>query len=105
MKHLNVPTMTVVTSDTVQLKLNLKLACTILACCPLFFGCYPGVAHVLFTHNQNDTQMHKNNVSKFSKCEPCHKHKQEHQDIDQHKPYLKVLYNAYMLLLMKWLIL
>ena len=44
--------------------------------------------------------MHKNNASKFSKSEPCDKHKQEPQDIAGYKPYLKVLYNAYMLLLM-----
>ena len=43
-----------------------------------------------FTCDQNDMQMHKNNVSKLSKCEPCHKHKQECQNIDQHKPYLNV---------------
>ena len=35
-----------------------------------------------------------------SKCQPCHKHKQESQDVAQHKPYLIVLYNAYALLLM-----
>ena len=40
-----------------------------------------------FTHNQNDTPMQKNNVSKFSKCEPHHKHKQGPQDIVWHKPY------------------
>ena len=49
--------------------------------------------------------MHKNNASKFSKCEPRHKHKQEAQDVAEHKPYLKGLYNVYTLLLMDSMIL
>ena len=53
-----------------------------------------------FTCNQNDTPMHENNAGKFSKCEPYHKHKQEPEDVAQHKPYLKVSYSAYALLLM-----
>ena len=48
--------------------------CTIFAHCPLTFACH-------FTHNQNDMQAHENNASKYSKCEPRHKHKQEPQDI------------------------
>ena len=44
--------------------------------------------------------MHKNGMNKFSKCEPCHEHKQDPWDITQHKPYLKVLCNAYAPLLM-----
>ena len=53
-----------------------------------------------FTHHQNDIPMHENNMSKFSKCQPCHKHKQQPQDVAQHKPYLNALYNTYMLILM-----
>ena len=56
-------------------------------------------------YNQNGMPMHKNNTSEFCKCEPHHKHKQESQEVTQHKPYLKVLYNAYALLLMDLIIL
>ena len=44
--------------------------------------------------------LHKNNASKFSKYKTSHKHKQEPRDVAQHKPYLKVLYNMYVLLVM-----
>ena len=44
--------------------------------------------------------MHDNNTSKFIKYEPHHEHKQKPLDIAWHKPYLKVLYNTCMLLLM-----
>ena len=63
-----------------------------------FWDAHKLIAHH-FTLNQNDTPVHKINASKFSKCEPCHEHKQKPQDIAQPKPYLKVLYNACALLL------
>ena len=38
---------------------------------------------------QNNMSMHENNnMSKFSKCELCHKYKQQPQDIAQHKHYV-----------------
>ena len=40
-----------------------------------------------FTCDQNDMPMHENNVSKFNKFESRNKHKQEPQDVAQHKPY------------------
>ena len=49
--------------------------------------------------------MHEKNTSKFSKCEPCHKHKQEPQVAARHKPYLKDMYKAYTFLLMDLMIL
>ena len=52
------------------------------------------------THNENKMLMHKNSMNIFSKCEPCHEHKRDPQDIPQHKSYFKVLYNAYALILM-----
>ena len=58
-----------------------------------------------FTQYQNNMSMHENNnMSKFSKCELCHKYKQQAQDIAQHKPYLKALYNTYTLPLMNSII-
>ena len=39
-------------------------------------------------------------MSKFSKSEPRHKHKQDPQNAARHKFYLKVLYNVYVVLLM-----
>ena len=60
--------------------------------------------HELFTyhliHDRNDMALHKNNAIKFSKYKTSHKHKQEPWDVAQHKPYLKVLYNMYVLLVM-----
>ena len=40
-----------------------------------------------FTRDQNDTPMHENNVNKSSKCELCHKDKEEPQYVVQHKLY------------------
>ena len=54
-----------------------------------------------FTCNQNDMPMHENSASNLvNLCEPCHEHKQEPRAVAQHKPYLKVLYNVYIILLM-----
>ena len=53
-----------------------------------------------FAHQQYDTPICKNIASKFSKSEPPHERTQESQDVAQHKPYLKALYNAYTLLIM-----
>ena len=43
--------------------------------------------------------IHQHSRIMLSKSEPCHKHKQDPSDIAWHRPYLKVLYNAYALLL------
>ena len=56
--------------------------------------------HVILNAIKKMPTLEKNNASKFRKCEPYHKHKQKHQDIVQHKPYLKVLHNMYTLLVM-----
>ena len=58
-----------------------------------------------FTHDQNDMPMHESNAGKISKCELHHEHKQVHQEVAQHKHCLKVLYKAYILLLMDSMIL
>ena len=71
----------------------------------LIFACYSRVACMSFHMQSKWHTMHKNNVCKFNKCEPHHKHKQEPQNIAQYKPYLKVVYNAFMLLLMDLMIL
>ena len=76
----------------VQLNFNMTLACTMLSCFPLILSC--NLLMCRFTHDQNDTPMHENNMSKFSKYEPHHKHK-EPQDITKHEPCLKVMYNMY----------
>ena len=56
--------------------------------------------HVILHAIKKMPTLEKNNASKFSKCEPHHKHKQKHQDIAQHKPSLKGLHNVYTLLVM-----
>ena len=84
----------------VQLNFDLTLTYTILACFPLILHVTRELLACYFTCDLNDMPMHENNMSKLSKCEPHHKHKQEPKDTAQHKPYLKVLYNIYVLLLM-----
>ena len=86
----------------VQLNFNLILTCTILTYMFSIDFCMLLVCNS--THDQHDMPMHENNMGKFSKCEPCHKHKQQPQDVARHKPYLKALYNTYTLLLMDWMI-
>ena len=59
------------------------------------------VALVSFdTQYWNEMLMHEKIMNKFSKSEPRHKHKQDPQNAARHKPYLKVLYNVYVVLLM-----
>ena len=84
----------------VQLNFNLTLVCTILTCFTMILCVTCELFACHFRRDRNNTPMHENNMGKFSKCEPHHKHKQEPQDVAQHKPYLKVLYNMYALLLM-----
>ena len=82
----------------VQLNFNLALYCTILICFPLSL-------HVIYelltslTCDQNGMPMGKNNVSKFSKCERCHKQTKALRCCST-QTLFKGLYNVYTLLLM-----
>ena len=88
--------------NTVQLNINLKLVYTILICFPLIFTFYLHVIlHAIEMTCQctKITQGNLVNVSLITRA----------SNIDQHKPYLKILYNAYALLLMdsmiiRWII-
>ena len=81
----------------VQLNFSMKLMCTIPMCFPLILHIsYLQVDCMSFYMWSKWHPMEKNNVS-CCKCELCRKHKQETQDVAQHKSSLKVLYVAYML--------
>ena len=69
----------------IELNFNLTLVYTIPTYFPLIFACNGELLTYLFTCSWNDKQTCENNMSKFSECEPHHKHKLEPQDIVQHK--------------------
>ena len=79
--------------NTVQLNINLKLVYTILMYFPLIFTFYLHVilhAIEMICQCTKITQGNLVNVSLITRA----------SNIDQHKPYLKILYNVYALLLM-----
>ena len=85
----------------VQFNFNLTLVCTTPTCFPLIFvlqilSCLCLILHPIDMTHQCTIIIQANlvYVSLVMKI-----YKQESQDIAQHKPYLKVLHNAYTLLL------
>ena len=79
---------------------SLTLVCTILPYCTWIFAGYSWVARMSFyMWSKWHAKCTRITSNKFSIRELCHKHKEEPQDFAQHKPYLKILYNAYVFLL------